>query len=349
MPDLNFERLVLARQYRLLSQKELASVVDVTQASLSRIEKGDLTPSDTTKSRIIEALNFPESFFYDEFPLHTSTLSFHAYRKKASVSALKINQIHAELAIKGFHHQLLTAVPNQIKPPELPSHIRNAADLADYLRNHWGVGNSPIDDLTHYVESMGIDIFLCDFQDVSVDGVTSKTLNNQKAIFLNKNQSADRFRFSLAHELCHYFLHANEVCATQDMEDEANEFASLLLMPECALRSVLCTTNLRAYGELKQIWKVSMAALIYRAKTLKSISEAQATSLYKQMSMHGFRKVEPFAFEMERPQRVHQLLHAYAKSRSLDSSLLPDALHVSHEDFRHFYPNFYAAQEKPVT
>lgn len=344
MPELNTAKLTLARQFRELSQKELSERVDITQASLSRIEKGDLQPSEKTQSDLISALGFPSSFFYDEYTTTASTLSFHAYRKKASVSATKIHKIHAELSIKSQHQEIIYSRLQPNSPQEIPKLVDNPAMLALYLRDLWKIGDAPIENLTQHIENMGIDIFLCNFKDIQVDGVTSTTSQGLKAIFLNINQPADRYRFSLAHELCHYLLHGHEFCATPAMEEQANQFASFLLMPESALKEALKTTRLRDFAQLKQTWKVSMAALIYRAKQLECISAAQSTSLYKQMSMHGFRTVEPYAFEQEKPQRVHNLLKKLASDDAL-----PSTLHISSSDFEQFYPNFYAAQEMPVT
>lgn len=345
MPMINVSKMVLARQYRGLSQRELSTLTGVTQAALSRIEKNELSPSEATQANIISALGFPESFFYETQNTTATTLSFHAFRKKASVSAAKVNKIHAELSIKSQHQDMIHgALP--IEPPQkIPESINSPDALAQYLRESWNVGENPIENLTQHVEAMGIDIFLCNFLDVQVDGVTATTDQGRKAIYLNINQPADRYRFSLAHELCHYLLHAGEICATPEMEDEANRFASLLLMPESSLKDSLRTTRLRDFAQLKQVWKVSMAALIYRAKQLEAISTAQATSLYQQMSMHGFRKVEPYPFAAEQPQRMYKFLIDFADTKQS----LPAALHVSTEDFEQLYPNFYVAQEMPVT
>lgn len=67
-----------------------------------------------------------------------------------------------------------------------------------------------------------------------------KNYGTGKLIVINANDSAQRRRFTIAHELAHYMLHRNgdELYAHRDAnnpanreEYEANEFASNILMP----------------------------------------------------------------------------------------------------------------------
>ena len=89
MIDFNYENLTLARQYHGLSQKDLASLVDIAQSSLSKIEKGQLIPSDETMSKLVSHLGFTTKF-YESKNANVSALSFHGYRKQASVPISKL-------------------------------------------------------------------------------------------------------------------------------------------------------------------------------------------------------------------------------------------------------------------
>lgn len=64
MPTFNPDMLRIARDLRGMSQTELVQKMgNITQAALSKIEKGDIKPSDETKFNIAKTLNFPERFF----------------------------------------------------------------------------------------------------------------------------------------------------------------------------------------------------------------------------------------------------------------------------------------------
>jgi Zn-dependent peptidase ImmA (M78 family) len=53
---------------------------------------------------------------------------------------------------------------------------------------------------------------------------------------------------------------------------------------------------------MKPYWKVSMAALIYRATTLGRIDAGKSQWLWRQMSARGFRTQEPAAVDFPREQ-----------------------------------------------
>jgi Zn-dependent peptidase ImmA (M78 family) len=83
----------------------------------------------------------------------------------------------------------------------------------------------------------------------------------------NVEQPADRMRFTLAHELGHLVMHHDQ--PTQSMEQEANEFASAFLMPARDIRPHFARrVDLRLFAELKPVWRVSMASLLMRARSL---------------------------------------------------------------------------------
>ena len=346
---MNVNQLVLARQFRQLSQTGLAKDARITQAALSKIESGELTPSPETEKNIIKALNFPKSFFEVHCNDAISTLSFHAYRKSASVPVSQIQRIHAELHIKHSHYSKISPyLPKQNLPSSL-FEIKEPSLLAKELRAYWGVGDNPIENITMLIEQSGIPVYLCDFGSASIYGVTTKDSESVKAIFLNKNQPADRYRFSLAHELFHYIAHADEIECTDEMEDEANLFAAELLLPASQLYEPLRNLKLETLVRLKQEWRVSMAALIYRAKSIGSINAVQSTSLWKLMAMKGFRKIEPFPLKPERPYGINNAIHSFLKEKEQPLNKACTVFDLSEDDFRLLYPNFYDSQEVTVT
>ena len=92
----------------------------------------------------------------------------------------------------------------------------------------WLVPDGPISNLTASCERAGIIVVWCDF-DAPIDEITMRVRDLPPCIFLNGGATADRMRFSLAHELGHIIMHR---IPTDEMEDEANRFAGEFLVPE---------------------------------------------------------------------------------------------------------------------
>ena len=99
-------------------------------------------------------------------------------------------------------------------------------------------------------------------------------------------------RFTLAHELGHLVMHR---FPTADMETEANEFASALLMPASDIASAFRgrRVTLQLLAALKPEWKVAMQALLMRATDLRFVTANQARYLWQQISSRGWRLREP--------------------------------------------------------
>ena len=326
----NHDLLLLARQYRGLSQSEVANAAGLDQGYYSRAERGILNaePSSETIDAIAEALNFPNSFFVQNDELSGLPLSVHdvAWRKKASVNASDMKRLHAELNLRIMHlRRFLTSVDTSSELP-LPrveaDEMGGPEKVAQFIRRAWMIPDGPIKNLTALCERAGIIVVICNFVE-QVDGVTMRARHVPPIIFLNNKAPADRMRHSLAHELGHLLMHS---VPSEDMEAEADTFAGELLVPSSQLRSDLIggRATLEKLVQLKKYWRVSVASLLYRAGAAKLITENQSGYLWRQLSARGWRKVEPeeTQFPRETTKLFDQIL-----------SLHKDELNYSAADF----------------
>ena len=115
MTAFNHDLLLLARQYRSMSQAEVAVAASLDQGQYSRLERGlyNAPPSDTTIRALSVALRFPPSFFTQDDELSGLPLSVHdvAWRKKASVNASEMKRLHSELNLRVMNlRRLMTAI-----------------------------------------------------------------------------------------------------------------------------------------------------------------------------------------------------------------------------------------------
>lgn len=350
---INGEMVLLARKRRRKTQSELAAETGIPQTSISRIENGtdqSLTP-DQVKA-LIRVLRFPASFFYEQEQLYRQPISLHAaaFRKRASVSAKDAETVVA----LGNHYviqlrKMFDALELESEFPLLQfevvsakdgagDHARavpSASEAAAAVRACWQIGTAPIPSLTRFIEATGIAVLHADFGSADIDGFTLRPVGMRPVIFLNSSRPADRMRFSLAHEFAHAVLHAFPYEA---MEKEANEFAAELLMPALAIRPELKKgMSIPDLGKLKLRWGVSIASLVYRAKSLGVIDSEQARSMW--MALQPYRKSEPEQYDVpkEEPKLVDDVIKIHLSELGLGTIELANGVSTFPDEFASMY------------
>ncbi len=336
--------LRIARQARGWSQAELSRQSGISQAKLSKLENGLTSPADDAIHCIAEVLKFPVSFFYQEDRIAGLPVSVHPlYRKKASIGKKPLEKLEALLNIQLLHLRRLFAAiefePELVLPKlEVDDYGDDPERIAQLVRQTWLAPSGPIIDLVGWVERAGCIVIHCDLAGLSVDGITMQMSDMPPCIFLNRNQPADRQRFSLAHELGHIVMHK---APSPTMEEEANAFAAALLMPAREIGSYLNRRlTIQRLAALKPAWKVSMAALLFRAKTIGAITANQSQYLWRQMTKMGYRQVEPpeLDFAAEEPSIHPEIISVHIQNLGYDMNDLCAALHSFEDDVRRMHP-----------
>lgn len=345
----NPEMLQLARQFRGLSQIALAKATGITQGFLSKIENGLIEPGDETLNTLCATLSFPHSYFFNQDRVYGLPISVHAYRKKASVPQKTLDAIQAEMNLRVIHYRKLLRSVDIAQELELPyldveQYGGDTEEIASLVRRTWMMPNGPIKNLIDYVERAGVLVFICDFPDGKVDGVTMAVKGMPPCIFLSKNQPADRMRFSLAHELGHLVMHRQP---RPSMEDEANTFAAALLMPRRDIYYDLKNASIKSLAALKPVWKVSIAALLVRATTVDAITKTQGSYMWRQLSSMGYRLREPseLDFPHETSVLTTEILELHMQELGYTHEEMMSTLGVVASDYRDLYK--VAPQEQP--
>ena len=327
-PAFNPEMLIVARDYRGYSQTKAAKMCGISQAKYSKIENGITLPSEQVIDAFDSAFKFPKKFFFKNARAIGAPMSFHEiYRKPKSVNVKSLSQVSADLNIRMFClSSLLKSVDlePELTLPEYDADDYNGsgAEIARMVRRTWLIPDGPIRNLTDIVERAGIIVFPCFLPASRVDGVTINTHGLPPIIFLNEGASADRLRFSLAHELGHVIMHRQ---MSHTMEVEANEFAAELLMPEREMMAEFSNKiDIKELARLKRIRKTSMAALLYRAKTIGKLTNNQSAYLYRQMAPYRAREPESTQFEKETPNTLRSILELFAKNLGYTNDDLAD-------------------------
>lgn len=305
MVNINADMIVLAREYRNLTQQKLAQRLFVSQAKIAKLEGGIQTDvSDIVIDQLSNALDFPKEFFTQKEDVIGFGSSAYFYRKKTKITASQRKHIHASINLLRIQlKKMLTSVDIEAKRKlprvDIEEFGGSAKQVAQALRASWQLPDGPIKNLTRIIESAGVIIVPVDFKTRYMDGTSLRLNEMPPLIFINSDQPGDRWRFTLAHELAHLILHD---VPHEQMENEADEFAAELLMPARELApqfSALGQIRLVDLSNLKHYWKCSIAALLMRARDLGYLSDNQNRYLWSVLSKHGWRKNEPNPIEVE--------------------------------------------------
>lgn len=309
---INGKCIKLARESRGLSQSKLSELLGVTQATLSRFEKGVLTVTPEAVSKMANVLNYPASFFEKDICIVGETSLF--YRKRASMTVKDLSILESKISIlsKGIDELMESINIPELRIPSVEPSVDNSPqEIAYKVRNFLGVPAGPIDKIVSLLEKNGVIVMFLNVDDMEkFDGLTMFTMNQAPVIWINRNIPNDRKRFSLAHELGHLVMHLrsdNLEKSEEQKELEANEFAGEFLMPKSQCKVDLFKLKYKDLGMKKYYWKVSKAAIIYRAKELKCISEETARYLYVTLGRYGERKNESVQVSIDEPQIVKKM------------------------------------------
>ena len=337
--------LRIARQLRGFRQGEAANKLGVKSSILSRIENGALNASDAMIDRASKEFRLPSSFFDLNDTVYGAPVSVHPmYRKKASITSREMDQIIAELNIRIMHLRRLLEAAELQPERDIPRfNIEEYGDdpelIAGKVRAFWQVPQGPLHNLTQLLEQAGILIVHSPLGGATVSGVTISVPGIPPLIVLNADQTADRMRFTLAHELGHIVMHR---FPTPDMEKEANEFASTLLMPRYEVMAALRRkrkVDLALLASLKPEWKVSMQGLLYTANSLGLLTPNQNRYLWQQFNIRKIKMREPpeLDFPVEQPSSTKELFHLHFKELNYSLEELGEILHMWPDELSKIY------------
>lgn len=275
MPYLQQSRIA-----RKLSLEDLADAIGniVSRQTLNNYEAGKTSPNATVLKALARVLHVSATDLLRGPEFHCEHI---AYRKKArlpqkeaaSIEARVIQEVNQRCWVQSRCFPGHTIEPLRGVFRRAVSQEILEEDTAE-LRRRWGLGTSPIRNITDELESHSIHVIvLSTHQDF--DGLASIAQNakNQPfaySIAIKADTSMERQRFNLAHELGHILY---------DSEDEsaAHAFAGVFLAPRSEIVQMLGEKRNRVKKEewltLKRYFGMSMQALIRRARDCSIIND----------------------------------------------------------------------------
>jgi len=288
----------LARLFHGLTLEDVAARLGKTRQYVHKIETEQISPSQDVLEAIAELTQVEPVFFATPAPVPVAEEQCHFRKHFTTRSAIK----HVALAKGEMFRRLVARLEEQLElpVPNIPQYdVRSLVEIeraAEACRIHWGLGFGPIQSMVRVAELAGV--VVTSFKGVSRE-VDAYSISAARPIIVvnSDDASACRLRFDIAHELGHLVLHVGLVTGDRKTESEANRFAGAFMLPRSSFvkefpRLRGSYLNWQGLSEMKLRWKVSKAALLYRARQLSLISDDQYRTGVIRLNRGGEAKVE---------------------------------------------------------
>lgn len=307
------ERIREAREAAGLTDEQFADAIGVSRQSVGYYETGASTPRGEVFSRIIGVTGQPPSFFTIARPRGGERFripNWRSLKRMQRPDRLRIGRrLEWAFYVSEFLAEYVELPP--VFLPEIDFDFEKDGDekieeVAEHLREFWGLGFGPVTDLGPVLEYNGVILVEEDVRCEDMDAVSRWQGGRPFILYSKEVESFPRKLFNIAHELGHIALHSGIEVNSKNldrMESQANRFAGAFLLPRQTFAREIANTSIDYFISLKGRWRVAVAAMVYRCKELSILNPHQVKYIWKQMNARGIRKREPFdtAFPLSRP------------------------------------------------
>lgn len=340
------ERIREAREACGLTMEEFADQLGVTKQAVGQYETGQIVPNAKAMSDVIAITGQPPSFFTADRARNAvgfGTPFWRSLKRMDRPNRLRISR-RLEWAWDAVQYiEQFIDLP-KVNVPSIEWEYESATDedielAAEKVRDFWGLGRSPIYHLTALLESNGIIIIREDVRCEDMDAV-SRWQGGRPFILSSADKEKNflpRKNFDLAHELGHVILHYGVEVSSENIakiEAQANRFAGAFMLPRETFAREVLSSSIDYFLRLKERWRVSAQAMVYRAKDLGLLSKSQVGYLWRQIAARGMKKFEKYddQFETERPTLLGEALDMLVKHGVQTRAQILDALNLNAKD-----------------
>jgi Zn-dependent peptidase ImmA (M78 family) len=335
----NPEMVVLARESRGMTQEELAVALSTTQAYVSKYESGFLRIPESVLDLLCQVLKYPPEFFFQPDTVYGCGSSCFYHRKRKGITLSELRKLQAitnvlRIQVSRLLKGAALRANNAFEPMDIGDYENSAEYIAQSIRAIWRLPLGPIQNLTAVIESAGGIIFKTSFGTNKLDAISQWLPGLPPMFFANSDVPGDRLRFTLAHELGHLIMHR---VPTMEIEKEADRFAAEFLMPRKEIAPHLSNLSLDKLAKLKTYWKVSIQALLVRARDLKRITDRQYRTFFMLIGKRGFRTNEPIYIEPEEPVLLNRMIEIHRNEHDYSQKDLSKLVALNEDEFEKTY------------
>lgn len=318
--------LKMLRFFNEMSLEDVAARTAKSKQYIHKLETGQTHPTEDLINELAQLFKVkPEIFFTLKPVIQEEQVHFRSQRNSRKMAKQIV------IARADYMVRLVDYIETKLRLPAFnvrtyeETHTYTGDDVervAEECRKEWGLGLGPISNMSRFCENRGI--VITSFSSISKE-VDALSLATKRPIIVRNDAklSACRQRFDIGHELGHLILHDGTVTGDRLTEDQAHRFASAFLLP----RTMLTTNfhmlfngrrfNWKAMSEFKKIWKISKAAILYRARQLELLTEEQYVSgvVYLKRTGEAISEIEDSEIPLEQPELLANCFAALAKKK----------------------------------
>jgi Zn-dependent peptidase ImmA (M78 family)/transcriptional regulator with XRE-family HTH domain len=334
-PEFVGERLHEAREARGLTGSTLAELIAVSRQAISQYEKDQQTPAPAVMDRICSVLTLPREYFFHRSHESVGPLFFRSY---ASATKTERTRQHQR---QRWRRRIIAFLSRYVSFPEVripllfgddPSRLgfSDIERFAVQARRAFGLKDGPISDVALLLENHGAILVRTQFEARTLDAFSEWSSDDDRPyIVLNADKrAAVRSRFDAAHELAHILIHRPcdaplDPRSFKTLETQAHRFAGAFLAPADAFAAGFHPgAGLDHLLELKNHWRVSLAALARRACDLGLVSPFQYRRYMTEIGRRGWRSREPLddEFPCEEPRLIRRSVELLLQGRIVHAS-----------------------------
>lgn len=347
--------LKLARVFSAMALEEVAALVGKTRQYLHKLETGQSAPTESLIHSLAEALNVEPEFFASR----TSRLHEDQFHFRKLLTTTKTTR-HVAIARGEVVHSLIGYLEKQLRLPSV--NIPSISDIhssdsieraAESCRKEWGLGLGPVENMTRLAENLGAVVLSFEGLSKEIDAL-SVAVERPFIVRNNAKESTSRYRFDIAHELGHLVMHEGVVTGDRITENQANRFASAFLLPRSMMMKFFPRPNgtrldWKGIREFKGNWKASKGAILYRARQLEIITDAQYKTGVITLKRHeGTQEKDDYLIPEEPPEVLHRSLALLAAKKGLGEEQLAKALSVKPAFLRELLGSASSALAQPA-
>jgi len=307
------EKLRAAREAAGLSTRVAAREaarrgLPLSHATLANYERGETMPTMGTISLLASIYECPEDHLLGTAPVLTGV----RYRALKSVRVRDRRHFEGE-ATRWIYlcFELEDILQETLPTPRFRAEPEESGKaLAARVRREMGLGDSPIPSVIRLLEDFGVRVVQVR-SEARIDGMAAM-FGESPVIALNPVESNDRFRFNAAHELGHHLYEDWRVADEGEHggDDRAHDFASHLLMPDTVLEKALHGFSMVRLVRYKELFGISLAAMIYRGHGAGLISKSDYQRIWREFGRLGWRKREPGFVACDYSSRLEHLIES---------------------------------------
>lgn len=291
----------------------------ITRQSIHLYEQGKNLPSELNFMLLCEALELTSDYFTRpevkltkmEFRIEKQLPAKELARLEAKASDFMSRYLELE--------ELLGEVKffkNDLNSDEVRSFEEVEAKSIE-LRKKWLLGDGPLMNVIQLLEERGIKV-MEDVGEPNFDGMSANAGEGLHLIVLKRKKETEeedvpRIRFTTLHELAHHVLNIPDDITIDLKERFCHYFASAMLFPNTQIDEHLGGKrqhiHLVELLRIKELFGISMQAMLYRFRKLGYISEYHYWSQMDELVKKYGKKKEPNVFcGREKPIRFENLL-----------------------------------------